>query len=128
MPRWLNEGLAQVFEHGQLDGDYLRIDSPSPELLRGLRIDLHRGPLPLAEVVRATSRQFHGQRDEQMAQRLYYYSWGLAYFLVFEKGHSVDELLQQLRQASKPIAGLREVTKQDLDELSTEFREFALSK
>ncbi len=40
VPRWLNEGLAQTFEAGQLDGDSLRVDAPDARMLARLKSDL----------------------------------------------------------------------------------------
>ncbi len=88
VPRWLNEGLAQVFEAGQLDGDSLRIDAPDARTLARLKADLTGGqPLPLDEVLSADATQFISTHRDDAAQasRLYLYSWGLAYFLAFEQ-------------------------------------------
>ncbi len=89
VPRWLNEGLAQTFETGQLEVDSLRIDAPNLTALGLLQSDL-RGerPLELAELLNAGSETFlsdHGS-DRATPSRSYYYSWGLAYYLAFEQG------------------------------------------
>ncbi len=46
LPHWLNEGLAQIFEAGQMEGDSLRIDAPDRKRLVQLQDDL-RGEQPL---------------------------------------------------------------------------------
>src|SRR5262249_30995510 len=54
MPRWLNEGLAQIFEAAPLDVDHLRIDAPDPQRKAALRTELNsRQPLSLAGVLTA---------------------------------------------------------------------------
>ncbi|MCA9178373.1 MAG: DUF1570 domain-containing protein [Planctomycetales bacterium] len=93
VPRWLNEGLAQVFEHAQLDGDHLRIDSVPPELERRIRDDQRQRPLPIEEVLQSTASEFHGSRDPARAQRLYDYSWGMSHYLLFVQGESLESLL-----------------------------------
>jgi hypothetical protein len=85
VPRWLNEGLAQVFESGQLDGDSLRLDAPDKGRLAALRADLGSGqPLPLAQLLTASERQFLGPHAGVAPQRHYLYAWGLAHFLTFQ--------------------------------------------
>ncbi|HEX5104233.1 MAG TPA: DUF1570 domain-containing protein [Pirellulaceae bacterium] len=85
VPRWLNEGLAQVFESGQLDGDSLRIDAPDRDRLRRLREDLAVQPLPLAQLLTAQEREFLGPHGDTSSQRHYLYAWGLAYYLAFDE-------------------------------------------
>ena len=46
LPHWLNEGLAQIFEAGQVEADSLRIDAPDRKRLAQLQDDL-RGERPL---------------------------------------------------------------------------------
>jgi hypothetical protein len=113
VPRWLNEGLAQVFEGGHLESGCLRIDAPDPAKLERLWNDLKRPEaLSLIEVFRAQPEAFlgihrgaapRGADGPQAggppgaaapagaasgvlseAERYYLYSWGLAHFLTFE--------------------------------------------
>ena len=85
-PRWLNEGLAQLYESAQLDVDTLRIDAPDRERLAALAADL-RGPSPLslAELLSAEERVFISAHldGRPTGARHYLYAWGLAYYLVF---------------------------------------------
>lgn len=88
VPRWLNEGLAQVFEAGILELDSLRIDAPNVDALAKLQADL-RGdrPLSLEELLTMASGAFltaHSGADRR--SQAYYYSWGLAYYLAFDRG------------------------------------------
>jgi hypothetical protein len=85
MPRWLNEGLAQVFETAQLDGDVLRIDAPHRETLFALQTDLAGEPLPLAELLSARESEFLVSHARGASRRHYLYSWGLAYYLAFHQ-------------------------------------------
>jgi len=86
VPRWLNEGLAQVFEEGVLEVGTLRLDIPRQERLLELQQDFKTMPrLPLAELLSAAGDHFlveHTARDRaEVSQRYYLYSWGLAYYL-----------------------------------------------
>ena len=86
LPHWLNEGLAQIFEAGQVEADSLRIDAPDRKRLAQLQNDL-RGehPLTVRDVVLADEQDFLNPSSSRSAQRYYLYSWGLAYYLTFEK-------------------------------------------
>ncbi|HTN76604.1 MAG TPA: DUF1570 domain-containing protein, partial [Pirellulaceae bacterium] len=85
LPRWLNEGLAMIFESGQLEADALRVDAPHAELLARLQADLAgRQPLPLAQLLAADAPSFVKAHDLDAANRNYLYAWGLAYVLTFD--------------------------------------------
>jgi Protein of unknown function (DUF1570) len=88
VPRWLNEGLAQVFEGGQLESGSLRLDAPDAARLKALQEDLRSPqPLALAELLTADESRFlvlH-QGGERASQRYYLYAWGLAYYLAFRQ-------------------------------------------
>ncbi len=93
VPRWLNEGLAQVFEAGILELNSLRIDAPHLDALEKLQGDLRGSqPLRLEELLTMSSSSFlaaHGDvtpSEPERSSRAYYYSWGLAYYLAFERG------------------------------------------
>ncbi len=122
LPRWLNEGLAQIFETAQLDGDTLRIDAPDSQRLRPLQQDL-RGPHPLtiAEVLQAPDDRFL----DHMAQRHYLYAWGLAYYVTYE-GNLLDA--QRLDQYVSnpenfgPVARFTRMTGTPLSSFETTWR------
>jgi hypothetical protein len=86
VPRWLNEGLAQIFEGGQLDGDTLRIGAPNRSALLAVQDLIAKGkPLHLADLLAADETQFliaHEGANAQ-ARQTYYSSWALAYYLIF---------------------------------------------
>jgi hypothetical protein len=86
VPRWLNEGLAVMFEGGYLRGSTLRVDAPSREALAQLKADL-AGPNPLSikELLEADPRAFVSHDHDGVAgsNRHYFYSWGVAYSLTF---------------------------------------------
>lgn len=96
VPRWLHEGLAQVFEAGVLEAGVLRLDAANAEALAALKADLREAPLPLADLLRAEAALFlvpHGQSGEE-AKRHYAYAWGLAHYLTFERRLLREEALE----------------------------------
>ena len=94
LPRWLNEGLAQIFETALFEGDELRIGHADPERLKRAQAALTaRELVPLGDLLRSTSRQFlvaHAG-DKLTSDRYYLTAWALASYLAFE-GKASDPL------------------------------------
>lgn len=129
VPRWLNEGLAQVFESGRLDGvQSLRLDAPSPSRLALLQADLRRDPWPLAELLNTENPPFlEGHtRDNQAAERTYAYAWGLAWYLAFHEqklsGPALDQFVSTTSAELSPIARFEKFTGKKLPEFEKEWR------
>lgn len=127
LPRWLNEGLAQVFEHAQLDGDTLRVDAPATDLLAQLQVDLRsKNPLKLAELLAGGEQAMADHSDRDNVKRYYLYSWGLAYYLVFMRDglskKPFDEYVSRNAAKSSPIERLERWTGQDLRTFEAQWR------
>jgi len=136
-PRWLNEGLAQIFETGQLDAGALRLDSPDSQRLKRLQDDLQSAePMRLADLLSSRENEFFAWRHEaDESERYYLYAWGVAYFLVFEK-NLLGEKLSEKRFAEyvkrpeiedEPIRRFEQFTKQDLAEFEAAWRKYILA-
>ncbi len=92
VPRWLNEGLAQTFESGQLDGDILRIDAPDRTALMAVKQRLASSEPPsLEELLWANETDFLTAHEEAggPARQTYYLSWAVTYYLAFLSDHSI---------------------------------------
>jgi hypothetical protein len=126
LPRWLNEGLAQIFEYGQLEADALRIDAPDRALLARLQADL-RGerPLPLADLLVADGRQFVKTHGSAGTDRHYLYAWGLAWYLTFEfdllRGERLDQYIARQGSGAK-IEAFAQLIGQPLDQFEPRWR------
>ncbi|MCA9187329.1 MAG: DUF1570 domain-containing protein [Pirellulaceae bacterium] len=88
VPTWLNEGLAQVFEYGQLEDATLRVDAAPTELATKLSQAIRDGTaLSIAALLRTDSRDFlaaHGDFDSlRHAEMAYLVAWGVAHDLAF---------------------------------------------
>lgn len=124
VPRWLNEGLAQTFESGQLEDDALRIDAPNREALVALRRDLaEERPLSLLGVVTSTQQSFLAGHDQAGGElsRHYHYSWGLAWYLAFHldalDAAALDRYVRQEEgEQVDPIARFEQLVGQPLDQ------------
>jgi hypothetical protein len=126
VPRWINEGLAQVFETGQLDGDSLRIDAPDRTRLARLQADLAEQPLPLAQLLTAEEREFLGPHGSADTERHYLYAWGLAWHLAFQENLLATDRLQRYVAAAArdldPVARFERLTGQSLAEFEPKWR------
>mgnify|MGYP002623315185 CR=1 FL=1 len=133
VPRWLNEGLAQIFETAQFDAGTLRIDAPDHERLAQLQADLSSAsPLALANVVAANDARFlvgKGQSREASG-RHYLYAWGLTYHLAFERvigTLALDEYLRATNKDSPVVARFERFVGQPLPEFESQWRAAMLS-
>lgn len=106
VPRWLNEGLAQVFERGFLEADTLRVDAPDTTLLTDLKKRLASDDsLTLAKLLNASDDSFLMTHSESASAEHYLYSWGLAYYLVFERAWLRGEALEGYVRGSTASEG-----------------------
>jgi hypothetical protein len=112
LPRWLNEGLAQIFESGQFEADTLRIDAPDPIRLSRLQVEL-AGPKPLllADVLTADEQDFLAGHAGRSGDRCYLYSWGLAYYLTFEKNLFRLDALEPYALNEPPLGPIARFTR-----------------
>jgi hypothetical protein len=91
LPRWLNEGLAQVFETSVVEAGELRADTPDRDRLGRvkdwLRAKNGNTLMPLTELLTAGKTTFLASHADQKAaaNRAYLTSWALAYYLTFER-------------------------------------------
>jgi hypothetical protein len=132
VPRWLNEGLAQVFEAGLLEADTLRIDNPNTGALQRLQRELAGSePLSLAELLGSGSDAFlAGHASADRASRAYYYSWGLAYYLAFELGvlgsSDFEAFLDPRQPAATAVEKFEKLVGMPLDEFEPRWRKAML--
>jgi hypothetical protein len=131
VPRWLNEGLAQVFESAVFEAGELRIDRPDPTRLREVQTLLKKGELlSPAQLLKSGPKDFlveHGT-DRQNSNRYYLASWAYAYYLIFERrllaGKAMDEYVRSLQRGADPKAAFCEFTAQPLPGFDKEFRRY----
>ena len=131
VPRWLNEGLAQLFESGILEGSTLRVDAPHKKVLAALQADLKLPqPLALSTLLESDHRSFlvvHAARAEA-STRHYIYSWGLAHYLAFEQPllgtRQLDEFVDRGSARQPPIARFEKLVGRPLLEFEPQWRKY----
>lgn len=98
VPLWLDEGLAMIFEEALPESGSLRLGAPHRDALKNLKSDLAgRLPLTIEQVLTAGPQEFlvaHSANTET-ANRYYWYAWGLAYYLTFERRLLTDPALDR---------------------------------
>jgi hypothetical protein len=91
LPRWLNEGLAQIFETAVVEAGELRADRPDKDRLLRAQDWLrgkNGGPLvPLGDLLTTGRGAFLASHADQKAasDRAYLTSWALAHYLTFDR-------------------------------------------
>ncbi len=101
LPRWLNEGLAQVFETSVVEAGELRADTPNRDRLERVKARLKAkndaGLLPLSDLLLSGRDAFLASHadDKTAAHRAYLSSWALAYYLTFQRHIIGTEAFQQ---------------------------------
>jgi hypothetical protein len=128
LPRWLNEGLAQIFETAVFEVGELRIGHADQERLEAVRQALSKHAfLPLADLLRSGAKQFQVAHDseKQISDRYYLDSWALAFYLTFDRKllgtPALDTYVRQLKRGTDPLEAFRELTGQSLAEFERDF-------
>jgi hypothetical protein len=131
VPRWLNEGLAQIFESAIIEAGELRVGHADRDRLRRVRTMLTKGEfLPLDDLLKSGPKQFlvvHAT-DRQISDRYYLASWALAYYLTFERrllaGKAMREYVQALHRGGNPATAFHEFVDQPLPDFEKDFHRF----
>jgi hypothetical protein len=126
VPRWLNEGLAQVFEGSLFDADTLRADAPDPARWAALRKSLDRHPLRLTQLLRETRGNPADVHGAAYSPDHYLYAWGLAYYLSFHANllapGRLDTYVSPKAARLDPIPRFEQLVGMPLPEFETQWR------
>lgn len=130
-PRWLNEGLAQIFEAAIFEVGELRVGHVDKERHETIRTTVARNALiPLVDLLRSSERDFlvaHAG-DRQASDRMYLASWALAHYLTFERkllgSAALTTYVQELKRGSDPLLAFRDLVGQPLSEFEKHFQDY----
>lgn len=130
LPRWLNEGLAQVFETAVLDGYELRVGHPDRDRLDRVQGLLKAGPglVPLTELLKTGRDGFLATHADQKAaaDRTYLSCWAVAYHLLFARravgGPAFDAYLAAA--GADPVAAFEKLVGTDAAGYEAELKAF----
>jgi len=135
VPRWINEGLAQVFENAVVEAGVLHVDRPDANRLervkRALKAEKPEEQLVrLADLLRSDAKQFLIEHagDRRAAARHYLTSWALAYYLAFDRqllgSRKLDEYIDALTREGDPQAAFVKLIGQELPQFEKEFHDY----
>ena len=132
LPRWLNEGLAQVFETAVVEAGELSVGHADAERLGRAQALFRAKPPSVGEVLRAGPEQYlaahSGQKSD--ASRAYLLSWAVTFHLTFERRTlgtpEFTKYLETLNTGGDPVAAFEVWVGQDLPAFEAELRDAVL--
>jgi hypothetical protein len=132
-PRWLNEGLAQIFETAIIEVGELRVGHVDKERYDNLRTAVTRGTiLPLADLLRSSEKDFlvaHAA-DKQASDRMYLASWALAHYFTFARKElgspALTNYVHELKRGTDPLLAFRDLVGKPLSEFEKDFHDYIL--
>jgi hypothetical protein len=131
IPRWLNEGLAQVFESAVVEGGELRVGHADPERLQQAQTALRAGSLvPLGDLLRTRGQSFQlvHATDRATSDRIYLTSWAMAMFLTFDRRvldtPELDRYLKALKSGVSPETAFSQLVNQTIPECEKAFHHY----
>ena len=87
-PRWLNEGLAQIFETAVVEAGELRVGHADRDRLARVKDAVRKGQMvPLSKLLRSNSGDFLAAHaaDREASGMNYLTAWAVAFHLTFER-------------------------------------------
>lgn len=132
LPRWLNEGLAQIFETAVVEAGELRAAYPDPDRLARVRERLKKpdGLVPVADLLRSGREAFLAEHTQGRAasDRAYLTSWAVAFYLTFERRlvrtGGFDAYLAAANSGGDPVAAFEAWVGQDVPAFEKDLREY----
>jgi hypothetical protein len=133
VPRWLNEGLAQIFETALVETGELRIGHVDKDRLAAVQEAVRKKQLvPLEELLAAEPKHFSVAHvsEAQASDRYFQTAWALAYYLTFDRKllgtKALDAYVESGRRGVAPVAAFRTLVGQPLPEFEAEFHRYIL--
>ncbi len=133
LPRWLNEGLAQIFETAVLDAGELRVGHADPirlDRVQALLKPSAAGLVPLADLLRSSRPAFLAVHADQQAatDRAYLTAWALTFYLTFDRRRVGAEdfpgYLSAVNDGADPVAAFEAWAGQPGAAFEREFHDF----
>lgn len=130
LPRWLNEGLAQVFETAVVEAGELRVGHADAARLARVQALLKPGGaglVPVADVLRAGRGAFLAvhANEQAAADRAYLTAWAMTMVLTFDK-HLVGgpDFPRYLTAGADPVRAFEQWVGQDVPAFERDFQAY----
>jgi hypothetical protein len=131
VPRWLNEGLAQIYETALVETGELRVGHVDSDRLAAVQEAVRKNKLlPLSELLVSQPKHFQiaHQSEALISDRYFQASWAVAYFLRFDRklltNEALDKYVAELHRGANPIEAFRDFVGQPLSEFEEQFRKY----
>lgn len=132
VPRWLNEGLAQIFETAIVEAGELRVGHADEVRLKRVRDALkNKSLVPLAQLLKAGPDQYlalHGSDQKQSGDLYYLTAWGVAFYLTFDRNilgsKRLDDYVQQCRRGADPLDAFGRLVDQSPSDFETGLKDY----
>lgn len=134
LPRWLNEGLAQLFETAVVEAGELRADHADRARLVAAQDLLRKkegpGLVPISDLLTVGRDAFLANHADQKAaaDRAYLTAWALAHYLTFDQRligtEAFKEYLIALNCGSDPRESFEILVERKLDEFEKDFHDY----
>jgi hypothetical protein len=130
-PRWLNEGLSQIFETAVYEVGELLVGRPDQDRLNAVQAAITKGKLlPTAELLHADYKQFavaHAS-EQEASDRYYLASWALAFDLAFNRKllgtKALDDYVHALRRGANSLDAFHDLIDEPLVDFEKEHIEY----
>ncbi len=133
MPRWLNEGLAQIFETAVVEAGEIRVGHADPGRLVQAKAALRRQCLLSVNQLLHTGPQdflIGHAGDQPVSDRAYLSAWALAFYLAFERHilgtPALDRYVRALQRGTDPAEAFCELVGEPLPEFEKAFQAYVL--
>jgi hypothetical protein len=133
LPRWLNEGLAQIFETAIVEAGELRVGHADKQRLPKVKGAVRNGELmPIKELLGSGPKTFLVQHsDERLtSDRAYLGSWALTAYLSFDRrllgSANLDAFIRSVNRGCDPEEAFAKLTGQKLPQFEKEFHAWLL--
>ena len=128
LPRWFNEGLAQIFETAIVEAGELRVGHTEKERLVKVKELLRKNELlPVEKLLGSTVKQFvvRDDGDRVASEGAYLASWALASYLTFDRrllgSKRLDAFVRSANRGENAVESFGNLTGQKLPEFERDF-------
>lgn len=130
LPRWLNEGLAQIFETAILDGFELRLGHADTTRLNDVQAALKtKSLMSVGELLLSTETQFAlSPSQPERSKASYLAAWAVAHHLAFGRRaigtEAFEVYLQSLKTGTSPRVAFEKLIGKDLAAYEAELQDY----
>ncbi|HEV3146211.1 MAG TPA: DUF1570 domain-containing protein [Gemmataceae bacterium] len=131
LPRWLNEGLAQIFETAIVEAGELRVGHADYDRLVKAKDALRKGELvPIEQLLQSGPKQFMLEHvaERQISDQHYLTSWAVAFYLTFDRrlfgSEAMDQYIRKLAEKADAREAFEALTGQKLPQFERDFARY----